>query len=1513
MTRDDHVPVPDQLRAPKLAKAITAGGLALALIGISPAAWADTEAEPTEEADPTEIAEDEAGDDEDELTSEEDETSEEETGEEDTSEDEGDTDEAEEDEAPTEEDSEVTEETEADGEVVDLQILNTNDFHGRLEESASAIACTVDAYREQNPNTLFTGSGDHIGASTFTSFIQQDEPSIEALNAMGLDVTSLGNHEFDQGADDFDDRVIPLSDFTWLGANARHVDTGEHLYEPYEIHEVDGVAVGFIGLNTMDMPRLVSPDGIDHIEWTALSEEANYYAEHLVEEEGADVVAVLVHEGYGGTGFADLVENAHPAIDVVFSGHTHQAYVEQEGALWVAQGGEYGEYLSHLELSFDTGSGELVDSSARLVDLSSEELACDSHPEVDAIVADAVEVAEELGAEVVASVAGEVPFARAYVESGESDNRAAASTLGELVADAQLWAVHRTNPEADFALTNSGGLRADLPLGDISIRDLGDAQPFANTLMVGSFTGEQVYTIFEQQWREDEDRFSRHGQSSNVFYTYDPEAGAGERITGIWIDGEPVDPEETYEVALNSHMAGGGGGLDIAPEALEMHDTGQNDLEAIVDYAEEQQTLQPELERGGIGVHWVTDEDTTYSPGDELAIDVSSLAWAHEDVPVGDTLEVELGETVSEEFSIDTAWTDESDERGQAEIRLEIPEETGEDGELPLVLSEPVTGTEVTLSVPIEDEADEADEYEISELNALLEDHEDEGEIRVTTRGVVTAVYPTERSFGGFYIQTEGTGGELDLDEHDVSDAIFVYAPEFVGEEPGEAEVEIGDYVEITGDATHFEGSKQLNLFADEEGEDPAEHHELTLLEDEDFAPVEPAEIEFPENPEDRDSLMGMLIAPQGDYTVTDHYDLLSYGEIGIVAGEDPLFNPTSVVDPGEPANELEAENRERLFYLDDGASDDLDGSDLELPYITADDPVRVGAAVEFEQPVIVDYDFGEYRLQPTSRLDGPEDEATPASFENTRIGNETPADRAGDLRIAGFNVLNYFVHLGEDEEGCEYYPDREGNPTTADWCDVRGAWSEEAFERQQAKIVEAINNMDADMVALQEVENSGHFHPEGDRDYAHARLVEALNEDLGYEAWDYVSEPAAVPDLENEDVIRNGYIYKPEALEVVDSWILFDEGVSELNPEHFESLDRELADIYSNAREPFAVEFQPVDGTEEDRFIAIVNHFKSKGASGVEDDDPNADQGDGQSPWNYDRVYQAQGLQAFADALVEETGTENVHLMGDFNSYENEDPLQVFFDQDYTNLSAATGDFSYMFQAEVGSLDHLISSPAATETVAQTEIWQINAVEPIALEYSRHNYTASDIFRLDQWRSSDHDPIVADIVFADSEFPPPGDDDDEDPTGISVSVDPQEVEAGEDVTVTASGFGAEEDVVVELNPTLGEFTTDDDGALTAEVTIPAETEPGEYELTVTGTSGEGSAELTVLPADAGSPGADDDDEDDTDPAGTSGTDEDGLAATGATIGWILLAALVLVGLGALVLRASRQRAENIG
>lgn len=150
--------------------------------------------------------------------------------------------------------------------IVELQIISDNDFHGRLERSGDVagveiMACTVDYFREQNPNTLFVGAGDHIGASTFTSWATDDEAAIEALNLMGLDITSVGNHEFDRGWADLRDRVLPLSDFPWLAANAVDAATGDPILDPYQVLEVGGVRIAFIGLNTTDMPRLVSPDG----------------------------------------------------------------------------------------------------------------------------------------------------------------------------------------------------------------------------------------------------------------------------------------------------------------------------------------------------------------------------------------------------------------------------------------------------------------------------------------------------------------------------------------------------------------------------------------------------------------------------------------------------------------------------------------------------------------------------------------------------------------------------------------------------------------------------------------------------------------------------------------------------------------------------------------------------------------------------------------------------------------------------------------------------------------------------------------------------------------------------------------------------------------------------------------------------------------------------------------------------------------------------------------------------
>lgn len=648
-------------------------------------------------------------------------------------------------------------------------------------------------------------------------------------------------------------------------------------------------------------------------------------------------------------------------------------------------------------------------------------------------------------------------------------------------------------------------------------------------------------------------------------------------------------------------------------------------------------------------------------------------------------------------------------------------------------------------------EPEEIEVREISEINQTLDAGAED--FPVTTRGVVTAVYPADQSFNGFYVQTAGSGGDIDVDGHEVSDAIFVYSPWSIRD----GLVEIGDFVEVTADATVYFESNQLSLYP---GSGQSPHHELAVIEDEPFEAVKPASIEIPENAEDRAALLGMLIDPQGTYTVTDHYTLNQYGEIGIVLGDEPLINPTSAVSPGSEAQALAEQNSQRVIYLDDAASTSWQNwsttRHLPLPYITIDDPIRVGAEVIWQTDVIMDYRFDEWRLQPLSKLTpDTAEQFQPATFEDTRPGEQTPAERNGDLRIAAFNVLNYFVSLGEDEPGCDYYTDIDGEPTTADWCDVRGAYSQESFERQEAKLVAAIGSMDADVVALQEIENSRHFFDDGSRDHALARLVEELNTAEGsHGAWDYVASPETVPAIEAEDVIRNGFIFRADRVEPEgDSYILFDEGVAELNESHFAEMD--LAGIYSNAREPLAQQFQPIDGGAEDSFIAIVNHFKSKGSAPSSGE--NVDSGDGQGAWNADRIEQSQGLVAFAEALEDHTNIANVYLLGDFNSYEQEDPLAVLSDAGYSNLSAATGDYTYMFDGAVGSLDHLFATESAAQTVTQTQIWNINAVEPIALEYSRYNSVGTLLYSPDQWRASDHDPILADIALTGSGGEEPG------------------------------------------------------------------------------------------------------------------------------------------------------------
>lgn len=581
----------------------------------------------------------------------------------------------------------------------------------------------------------------------------------------------------------------------------------------------------------------------------------------------------------------------------------------------------------------------------------------------------------------------------------------------------------------------------------------------------------------------------------------------------------------------------------------------------------------------------------------------------------------------------------------------------------------------------------------------------------VTTTGFVTARYNTG-GFAGYVIQTAGSGATID----DTSDGLFVYSSATA------SAVAIGDYVKVTGAVSEFKGLTELTVNSGNMSKPDATG----------LVPPVAATVTWPTTDTGREALESMLIAPQGDYTVTDTYDTNYYASIGLAAGTEPLLIPTEVGRPGSAAyNKAIADNAAHAVTLDDGASTNFNSASnksIPLPYLSLDKPVRVGAAVTFTAPVIVDYRNSLWNFQPTQQLTvANADTVQPATFANTRTA--APEDVNGRLKIASFNVLNYFTTTGEEAKAagatCTFYDDRAGNHITVNTCDnpgVRGAADATNLARQQAKIVAAINALDADVVSLEEIENATIAGKP--RDAAVAALVDALNVAAGSTRWAFAPSPAIIP--AGEDVIRTAFIYNPNVVSLVgDSVISADPA-------------------FDNARPSLAQGFAPV-GEPGHAFVAVVNHFKSKGcpSPALPAEDPNADQGDGQGCWNASRVDQATALVALADQQKAAIGTDTVFLTGDFNSYTQEDPMQVLYAAGFVDQGSKTGKYTYSFDSQSGSLDHVLASAAAEKIVSGADIWNINSGESIALEYSRFNYNATNFYDASPFRSSDHDPEI--------------------------------------------------------------------------------------------------------------------------------------------------------------------------
>jgi 5'-nucleotidase len=579
----------------------------------------------------------------------------------------------------------------------------------------------------------------------------------------------------------------------------------------------------------------------------------------------------------------------------------------------------------------------------------------------------------------------------------------------------------------------------------------------------------------------------------------------------------------------------------------------------------------------------------------------------------------------------------------------------------------------------------------------------------VSTRGKVTAVYPTG-GFNGYDIQTPGSGGAIDFGTHTASDAVFVASSATVGS------MKTGDYVEVRGTVQESFGLTQLAV--------PAGG--ATVL-SEAVPEVKGALVGLPTTDAQRETMEGMLVTPQGPFTVTDNYNLNKYGEVGLTDGASALVSPTTQAAPGAPAAAAAASNAAHTVILDDGATTNFlstaSTKAIPLPWLTPTDPMRVGSPVTFTGDVIFDYRNSAWKFEPLTQLTaGNADLVRPAQFGATRPG--APAAVGGTVTLGTFNVLNYFTTTGDTLGNCTYYSDRAGNPiTVSGGCDARGAANAANLKRQQDKIVAAVNGTTADVLALNEVENSLWFSK--GREDALAKLVTALNA-AAPGTWDYVRSPDVRPG--SEDVIRTAFIYRVAAAEPVGTSVILDDPA------------------FAKARQPLAQAFKPKGAPDSRKFVAIANHFKSKSGTGAAGAD--ADQGDGQGAYNATRVAEANALVAFAGQQGTAQGTDKVFLLGDFNSYAKEDPVSVILGAGYAKVNPATGKQSYAFGGSVGSLDHVFASPAALGAVTGYDVWNINSVESVATEYSRYNYNATLFYAPDQYRASDHDPILVGTAF---------------------------------------------------------------------------------------------------------------------------------------------------------------------
>jgi predicted extracellular nuclease len=543
----------------------------------------------------------------------------------------------------------------------------------------------------------------------------------------------------------------------------------------------------------------------------------------------------------------------------------------------------------------------------------------------------------------------------------------------------------------------------------------------------------------------------------------------------------------------------------------------------------------------------------------------------------------------------------------------------------------------------------------------------------VEIEGIVTADFQGEDGLDGFFV----TSLAADVDNDPMtSEGLFVYFTD--------TDVNVGDHVRVQGTVDEYYNSTQL-----------ADVTQIAVCGTDEVATA--TSISLPLNSQaDLEAYEGMLVSLDQTLVVTNNYGLGRYGEVELAT--ERLYQGTQVALPGDAANAVEAANLTKKILLDDGSTaQNSDPSAYPAAGLSAENTLRTGDTVNAVTGVVA-YSFSTYRIHPT---------VTP-QFIATNAREDAPEqNEEADLRVASFNVLNYFN--GDGQGG--------GFPTS------RGADSEEEFVRQEAKLVSAISAMQADVVGLMEIENDGF----GEFS-AIASLVNALNDADSANNYAFVDFNVAQI---GTDAITTALIYRADKVEEVGT----------------AAITTDYPFDYSN-RAPIAQSFKSLSTDEV--FTVSVAHLKSKGSCGEGNND---DLGDGQGCWNEIRTEAADAFTDWLDGKPTGVDDEDIILVGDMNAYAMEDPIRKFDEKGYKNVVAEldgdTLSYSYSFSGRAGSLDHALATESLLSKVVAANDWHINADEPIVLDYNlefKSEGHQSTLYAEGPYRASDHDPVIVDI-----------------------------------------------------------------------------------------------------------------------------------------------------------------------